>query len=148
MYKLITFPPNYILGCPVFCLASYWLFPYGTLITYPFNLAGVFPLIIGYQVMKNAHKLFTKKKTTFRLEEPSILVIDGNFKFTRNPMYLGSLLIIIGLSVLLGNSTAFISPILFFLGINLLCIPLEEKLMEKTFGNDYLIYKNNVRRWM
>ena len=146
--KLITFPPHYILGCPIFCLISYWFFPYSTLIAYPFNLVGVIPLIIGYQVMAKSSRLFTKKETTFLLEEPSMLVVEGNFKFSRNPMYLGSLLLIIGLSVLFGNSTALISPILFFLGINFLCIPLEERLMEKTFGNDYLIYKDNVRRWI
>jgi len=98
--------------------------------------------------MAKSSRLFTQMETTFFLEEPSILIIEGNFKFSRNPMYMGSLLSIIGLSVLVGNSTAFISPILFFLGINFLCIPLEEKLLEKTFGKDYLIYKNNVRRWI
>ncbi|MBI9064738.1 MAG: DUF1295 domain-containing protein [Marinilabiliaceae bacterium] len=148
MYKLITFPPFYILGCPIFCLISYCLFPYSTLIASPFNLVGVIPSIIGLQVMTKAHKLFTKNETTFYLEEPSILIVEGNYKFSRNPMYLGSLLIIIGLSILFGHSTALISPVLFFLGINFLCVPLEERLMEKTFENDYLIYKNNVRRWI
>lgn len=148
MHKLITFPPFYILVSPIFCLISYWFFPYSILIAYPFNLIGIFPLIIGYRVMAKSSRLFTQKETTFFLEEPSILIIEGNFKFSRNPMYMGSLLSIIGLSVLVGNSTAFISPILFFFGINFLCIPPEEDLLEKTFGNDYLIYKNNVRRWI
>lgn len=148
MNKLITFPPFYIVGCPIFCLISYWFFPYSTLVVYPFNLVGVFPLLIGYRIMAKSSRLFTQMETTFYLEEPSMMVVEGNFKFSRNPMYLGSLLIVIGLSVLVGNSTALIAPVLFFLGINFLCIPPEEKLMEKTFGNEYLKYKRTTRRWI
>lgn len=147
-YKFFKFPPFYIIGCPIYSFMSYWLFPSFKIVLYPYNLIGIVLIIGGWQIMMKAHKLFTKKATSFRLEKSAALITDSSFKFTRNPMYLGSLLIITGLSIFFGNVTNFISPVLFFMGINFICIPLEEKLLEKSFRNEYVIYKNRVRRWI
>ncbi len=63
-------------------------------------------------------------------------------------MYLGALILIMGLAVLLGNLLSLLTPLLFFIFINYLCIPPEEKIMQQTFGQDYLDYKQSVRRWL
>ena len=73
---------------------------------------------------------------------------SGPFRFTRNPMYLGMLIWLTGLAVLLGSLMAFLFPILLFLLANSLIIPLEERLMEETFGESFLDYKRRVRRWL
>lgn len=148
MNKLITFPPFYFFLCIFISPASYILFPAYSLIKFPFNLIGILPFAYGFKVLRRASKLFETKKTTFRLETSRELVIEGDFKYSRNPMYLGSLILIIGLSVFIGSSIGLLSPILFFMTINFLVIPREEKLMEQTFESDYIKYKNNVRRWI
>jgi len=63
-------------------------------------------------------------------------------------MYLGSLILITGVSIALGNLLSLLTPILFFLVINYLSIPFEEEIMEKKFGNKYLQFKQKVRRWI
>ena len=92
--------------------------------------------------------LFNQKQTTFYLEEPSVFVMSGFYKISRNPMYLGALVLIMGLAILLGNLLSLLTPLLFFIFINYLCIPPEEKIMQQTFGQDYLDYKQSVRRWL
>jgi protein-S-isoprenylcysteine O-methyltransferase Ste14 len=148
MNRLFTFPPLYTFGSIILGITSYWLFPHTILIQSPYNLIGIIPIIIGLRVSRNASCLFTKKGTTFYLEKSSELVIETCYKYSRNPMYLGILTLMIGLSIFLGNLTSIISPILFFLTINFICIPSEERLLEKTFGTEYLNYKKKVRRWI
>ena len=92
--------------------------------------------------------IFNEKGTTFILEKPTKLVKERYFRVSRNPMYLGSLIFIAGISLLLPSFIGFASILLFYLAINFLCIPPEEKLMEKTFGSEYLDYKKNVRKWI
>lgn len=92
--------------------------------------------------------VFNNKKTTFQNKEPSFFVKDGFYKYSRNPMYLGGLLFLIGLGILLGNIISFIVIIIFFFVMNFICIPVEEKIMESTFKVDYDNYKKNVRHWI
>jgi len=75
-------------------------------------------------------------------------VKSGPFTFTRNPMYLGLVLITLGISILLGSLVSFLLPILLFLYLNTYMIPFEETLMERTFRSSYEDYKSKVRRWI
>ena len=148
MRKLFTFPPFYFFGSIVVCLISPWISPHTKLITFPLNLTGIILLVFGYRLLSQASGIFDQKKTTFYLAEPSALVIEGHFQWSRNPMYLGALILITGLAILMGYAWGFTAPLLFFLAINYVCIPPEERIMEKTFGDDYLAYKKKVRRWI
>lgn len=78
----------------------------------------------------------------------SALVTTGPFRFTRNPMYLGAVLAMGGLSFLLGTYIAPIAAILFFLFLNFISIPYEEEKMERQFGDAFRDYKKRVRRWV
>ena len=70
------------------------------------------------------------------------------YRFTRNPMYLGMTLVLLGGSLGLGSLTAFVGPAAFWTVINSIFIPFEEKKLEGTFGPQYLDYKRSVRRWL
>ncbi len=148
MKRSITYPPFYFFCCMVLTIISYFLFPISIILEFPVNLAGTIPLITGYIILRKASDLFHSNNTTFNLEVPSVFVIKELFRYSRNPMYLGALIFLTGLSLLLGNLTGLLFPFLFFLAINFLCIPAEEKLMKQTFGKRYLIYKKKVRRWI
>jgi protein-S-isoprenylcysteine O-methyltransferase Ste14 len=60
----------------------------------------------------------------------------------------GMLIWLLGLAVLLGSLTALLFPILLFLIINFLIIPVEEKRMERVLGEQFIEYKGRVRRWL
>ena len=81
-------------------------------------------------------------------EKPKFIVMEGPYKFTRNPMYLGVSTALLGAAVYFGNLLSFLSPIIFFLAMNYYYVPFEEKLMENLFGKKYMNYRKKVRRWV
>lgn len=78
----------------------------------------------------------------------SALVASGPFRRTRNPMYLGLLLVMIGLALVLGTAAAYFAAAVFFLFADRVSIPYEEAKMEAQFGEEYRAYKKTVRRWI
>ena len=81
-------------------------------------------------------------------KDPDHMVSDGPFKFTRNPMYLGMLMVILGAEVLVGTWIGLIFPPLFFVVANWWYIPFEESRMAAVFGEKFDDYKSSVRRWL
>ncbi|HHF7318970.1 TPA: isoprenylcysteine carboxylmethyltransferase family protein [Haemophilus influenzae] len=76
------------------------------------------------------------------------LVSTGIFRFSRNPMYLSLLLMLIAWVLWLGNSLAWLDIIVFVLAINQFQIAKEEAYLENKFGDEYRRYKQKVRRWL
>ena len=76
------------------------------------------------------------------------LIVDGPYRFTRNPMYLGLLIASFGGALWFGRPLMFLAPILFFLLTNFLFIPFEEEKMRRQFGAAFDAYTNKVRRWL
>lgn len=81
-------------------------------------------------------------------EESSELVTGGIYRVTRNPMYLGDLLLLLGWGVFLGSVPALIASGLFVLWIDRLQIPREETALRTRFGEAYDAYCQRVRRWV
>jgi protein-S-isoprenylcysteine O-methyltransferase Ste14 len=78
----------------------------------------------------------------------SELVTDGIYARTRNPMYLGLVLITLGLAFIQGALPWFIVPVLVFLTNNFVVVPYEEAKMHRQFGAMYEAYRRKVRRWI
>jgi len=76
------------------------------------------------------------------------LVTKGLYKYTRNPMYLGLLIILFGYGIWLGSITPFLALPLFYWLITTQQIIPEETILEDKFGVEYLDYKARVRRWL
>jgi len=81
-------------------------------------------------------------------EKASQLVVTGIYKFTRNPMYLGLLFILIGFAIKLGNLYSFIVLPLYVWYITTFQIKVEEEALTEIFKEDFTNYKNAVRRWL
>jgi protein-S-isoprenylcysteine O-methyltransferase Ste14 len=127
----------------------HYLIPVMILVPKPYSYLGAVLMLLGLALMTWAAMLFRKVGTSFQLQgESSVLVTSGPFRFSRNPMYLGMLIWLMGLAVLLGSLVVFVFPFLFFLLANLFIIPLEEKSMEQTLGKQFIEYKQRVRRWL
>ena len=80
--------------------------------------------------------------------EPTQMVLSGPYRITRNPMYLGILLISIGCFVAVESLWFIIPPVLLFWVMNFRLIPFEERLMKDRFGAEYDAYRQRVRRWL
>ena len=112
---------------------------------------GSFMIISGLIIILSAIILFKKYQTTISPLNPSNatkLITDGIYKFSRNPMYLGLLLVLLGISIILNPTGGFILIPLFILYLNLFQIIPEENAMVDLFKDEFLEYKKNVRRWI
>jgi protein-S-isoprenylcysteine O-methyltransferase Ste14 len=79
---------------------------------------------------------------------PTALVTTGPFRVTRNPMYLGLALILLGFAVWLGSATPWLGIPMFVWAVSRNFIQREERWLEDRFGEDYRAYKARVRRWI
>lgn len=147
MYKYV---PASTLGASIItAIVLHYLFPISVLIPFPHNLLGL--LIIGFGIFLafQSVRLLISHNTTFEAGgNPSSLVTKWPYSYSRNPIYLGLLLIALGAATILSSLSAFIAPILFFLVVNTIIIPFEEYRLHKTFGIEYEKYKAAVRRWL
>ena len=108
-------------------------------------------LIVGFGVYSAflSVRLLISNNTTFEAGgNPSSLVTRRPYSYSRNPIYLGFLLIALGTATILSSLSAFIAPMIFFLVVNTIIIPFEENRLQKNFGIEYEKYKASVRRWL
>ena len=119
-----------------------------------FNYQGslsVLVLILGLACAIPSFKLFARYKTTISPLKPSdatALVTEGMYRYSRNPMYLGLLLLTIASTIWFGTWFGIIINILFIFLINFLQIIPEEEALLEIFGEEYEEYRKNVRRWI
>ena len=96
-------------------LVSY-LFPQFNLIKKPYNNIGILVFVGGLSIVFYSFYLFKKNKTPIIPgQKPTFVVIEGPYKFTRNPMYLGVTVALLGAAIYFRNWISFLSPLIFFL---------------------------------
>ena len=94
---------------------------------------------------------FQKAKTTFNPMTPdaaSSVVTSGIYRVSRNPMYLGFLLVLIGWAIFLSHPLPFLFLPVFVLYMNRFQIVPEERALSAKFGKAYDSYQQGVRRWL
>ena len=115
------------------------------------NTISLFLLILGLLVFISAVKSFRKHKTTVNPLEPrkaSSLVTTGIFKFSRNPMYLGMLIILLSISFRFNLIGGILTSLFFYFFITKFQIIPEEVAMNELFGNEFFDYEKKTRRWI
>ena len=115
------------------------------------NGISLFLLICGLIVFISAVRSFRKQKTTVNPLKPkqaSSLVTSGIFRFSRNPMYLGMLIILLSISFKFNLLGGIIISLLFFIFITKFQIYPEEEAMNELFGDKFAQYSNTTRRWI
>jgi protein-S-isoprenylcysteine O-methyltransferase Ste14 len=147
MIKKIFIPPV-VLGIALLLVIvfHYYLKDFN-FIPFPYNLSGIVVILTGFSILGKARVLFNKYKTTFTFEDASFLINEGIFGKTRNPVYLGMCLFLLGVSICSENLFSLLMPFILFLLLEFYFIPMEEKMLEKIFGEKYLEYKKLVGRW-
>jgi protein-S-isoprenylcysteine O-methyltransferase Ste14 len=141
-------PPHYFL----LALPAMWLlsrlqgsaWPPG-----PWSLLGIVPLLTGVGIAFAAARRFSVVGTNIvPLTRSSALVTDGPFAYTRNPMYLGLVLALVGVALLLARPWPWLVVPVFAILLQLRFIRHEERLMADTFGAAYEAYRGRTRRWI
>lgn len=79
---------------------------------------------------------------------PRNLVTNGIYQASRNPMYLGFTIVLIGAALAANVWCASIAPLTFFLAAHFWYVPAEERAAREAFGSDYEAYMDQTRRWL
>lgn len=127
-----------------------WLtLPIKDLLPYPYNLIGALLVVFGIGIAKRGSDIFERAGTNIEtFQKPDVLVTDGLFSFSRNPMYLGFVVALLGVAITLGNLSSFAVVLAFILITDRWYIPFEEAAMGEQFGEQYAKYKIKTRRWL
>ena len=137
----------------VICLAAMLLlnrlWPIVPVLEYPLNLCGLFLVGIGLVISFGAEYQFEKIDANFYpFRDPTDLVTDGFFRYSRNPMYLGLTLFLAGAGMLLGSLSSLVIVSIFFLIADRWYIPHEEQRLNSVFGPAYIAYRARAPRWI
>ena len=110
---------------------------------------GGFAIVLGLILLVHAGGMFKAANTDLiPFQNVSALVTNGVYRVTRNPMYLGMTLVLLGTAITVGVFSAlFVAP-LFMLIIQLRFIKPEETMLRELFGAKFDEYCRNVRRWI
>lgn len=125
-----------------------WL-PVSEVVRAPYSFLGWLPVFVGIAVILWCARFFKKSETPIRPgRTPLALITEGPFAYSRNPIYLAMVAILLGLALVLGSLTAFVAPMAFFVVIACGFVRMEETMLEQTFGDAYRSYCDRVRRWL
>lgn len=110
---------------------------------------GLALIALGFIVMLWAWSLFRKQETAIcPTAEAAALVEAGPFRITRNPMYLGITVMLLGVAWILGTLPMLFAPVAFFVLMNAVFVPFEEHRLSEIVGQRYAEYRRRVRRWL
>lgn len=115
------------------------------------TLVAVLIALLGISIAITGVVSFRRAKTTvnpMRVSAASSLVTGGAYSRTRNPMYLGLLLVLVGWSIYLANLAALVVLPLFVAYINRFQIAPEERALGGIFGEAFHAYRSRTRRWI
>ena len=143
-------PPNYFYLALILTALLRYLFPQFNIITYPFNLSGFIVVALGMLITYVSWKAFINRGTSESYRKGSTcMVSDGLYAYSRNPMYIGMILTVIGLWIcMMMNLLALTGPVFLFIVLNFRFIPYEESVMSRQFGEEFTTYMKRVRRWL
>lgn len=142
-------PPTYLLISIILMVLIHFTLPMSMVFAVPWNLAGIVFMIAGVIINIDADNTFRSTGTTVKpFAESTQLVTNGLYRFSRNPMYFGFVLILFGLAILLGSLAPFLVVILFAILMDREFITVEEQRLAKKFNQEWAEYKGRVRRWI
>ncbi len=142
-------PPLWFLAALAAMAALDALFPAPRVDGPAATAVGVGLILLGLGLIGRCALIFRRRRAnidTFR--EPTALIEEGPFRATRNPIYLGFVIALLGAAALFGSLAALAPVAAFWALANWWWIPFEERNMAARFGADYDAYRARVRRWI
>ena len=147
--KKRVLPPTYLFTFIILMVLLHFLLPVKEVIPGAWKFLGGVPLLLGTIFNLMADKAFKNNHTTVKpFEVSTTLITTGVFRFTRNPMYLGMVLILAGIATLIGTLSPYAVIPVFIVVIDMVFIKPEERMLAETFGEVWTEYQLKVRRWL
>jgi protein-S-isoprenylcysteine O-methyltransferase Ste14 len=116
----------------------------------PFHFVGLIPILIGAIILLRPIWDFavTGRGTLAPVDPPKTLVVRGWYRYVRNPMYVGVLLIVVGEAILFGSLRLLIYAAILWLAFHMFVVFYEEPTLREQFGAEYEAYLRSVGRWI
>ncbi len=121
-----------------------WHWPYRSVVALTLVLAGSSVAVLGVAAFRQARTTVNPTKP----QAASSLVHSGIYRVSRNPMYLGFLIVLLALAVFLSNLLSLVLVPLFVVYMNRFQIGPEERALQALFGQEFTAYSRKVRRWL
>jgi protein-S-isoprenylcysteine O-methyltransferase Ste14 len=142
-------PPTYLWASILIMIALHFAIPGPRIVRFPWSLFGIVPFVIGGALNLIADQAFKRHQTTVKpFEESSVLITTGVFRLSRNPMYVGFVLIVLGIALFMGTLMPYLVVVALPILLNALFIRSEEAMLERSFGEAWREYRRRVRRWI
>jgi len=143
--------PFYIFDISSQIIVDVFTFP-PNVIPHPYNYVGIpfVPVGLLLTIWANYALLFIGRigfKDREPMQRPSRLVLVGPYRFTRNPIYLGCLLMVFGMVIVGSSIVAGVLLIAIYVLFRFVFVRREEVILEEEFGEEYRDFKKRVRRW-
>ena len=149
MVQRFIFPPVWLLFGLVAVFSCSEFYPGPRFTSLAAQAVGSAIIVVGLLLLISANGLFTKAGTeVIPFREVKTLVTSGVYRYSRNPMYLGMVLVLLGCAVTVGATTALLVPPLFMIIIEWRFIRPEEAMLRERFPESYAAYCARVRRWL
>ncbi len=149
MIKRVIYPPIWLVFglIAVFVLNEFYPGPRFTSLVG--QVVGSVLILSGLALLVYAGGLFRRAGTDLiPFRNVSALVTEGVYRFTRNPMYLGMVAVLLGCAVTVGASMALVVPLVFAVIVEARFIRPEEAMLREVFPEEYPAYCQCVRRWL
>jgi protein-S-isoprenylcysteine O-methyltransferase Ste14 len=142
-------PPVLLLICLALMSLLRWLWPLWIVFPPPYNRLGVVAVVAGLLLALLAILRFRSAGTNlWPFREADTLVTDGVYRYSRNPIYLGDALILLGAWVWLGALSSVLGVLIFVVVTDRWYIRSEEQMLQRKFGSAFDAYRTRTRRWL
>ena len=147
--KVQIVTPYLVCLCALFMAFLDRFLPLAEILPFPYSRVGILLLVPGLGITITGVGVIQRAATTLHtFKQPLTLITEGLYHYSRNPVYLGLLMGLIGFWFLLGSLSPLIFIVVFFSISNYWYIPTEERMLTARFGATYRTYQNHVRRWL
>jgi protein-S-isoprenylcysteine O-methyltransferase Ste14 len=142
-------PPRIAIALTFFATLFHWLIRSEEHFRLSFPWLGVSLGAAGLCIMLWAWWLFRKKALAIcPTAATASIVTYGPYRFSRHPMYLGMVIMMAGIAVYIGTAPFYVAALVYFLVLNFVFCPYEERKLIGAFGGEYTDYTRRVRRWL
>ena len=149
MIQRSIYPPVWLLFGLVAVFSCSEFYPGPRFTSLVAQLGGSAIIVVGLLLLISANGLFTRAGTeVIPFREVKTLVTSGVYRYSRNPMYLGMVLVLLGCATTVGATTALLVPPVFMVIIEWRFIRPEEAMLRERFPEAYPAYCARVRRWL
>jgi len=143
-------PPLVLLAAFAVAVLAHWLVPFRlglpAIIRWPVGLALI---VLPFAAMPAILAPFRRAGAHYDVRKvPPVLVTDGPFRYSRNPGYLASIVLGVGVGIAFDSGWVLLTTAAYAVVIHITVVLKEEAVLERAFGERYLDYKRRVRRWL